>query len=238
MFKGVSQCMLAVGVFYSGPFNAIHYSPLPLYLPPPSFSTAFNTHPYILYLHRCYVLWYYWCSIILFSFPSIPEFHTVIPLLLTCSTYGFVYGHTCFYVYVYLLDLSSMCDRKHAALVFLSLAHFTYHDVLQSHPFAFQPRHYFLWLRKTPLCTYTTFSWSIHQLYGIWVISIAWLLWTVLLQTSVYKCLYCILSYIPLSRCPETVSLDHMEELSLAFCGISILLSIVVVLICIPSNSV
>jgi hypothetical protein len=79
MFKGVSQCMPIVGVFYFALFNPFDYSPLPLYLPPP-FSTVFNTYPYILYL---YILWYaiLLYSILLFSFPSFPEFHRVVPLL-------------------------------------------------------------------------------------------------------------------------------------------------------------
>jgi hypothetical protein len=72
----------------------------------PHYSTAFNTYLYILYLHRCDVLWYYWCSIILFSFPSFPKIHRVVPLLQTCSTSGFVYDHADFCVYVCLLDLS------------------------------------------------------------------------------------------------------------------------------------
>jgi hypothetical protein len=37
MFKGVSQCRPSVGILYFGPFNPFHYSPLPLYLPPPIF---------------------------------------------------------------------------------------------------------------------------------------------------------------------------------------------------------
>jgi hypothetical protein len=32
---------------------------------------------------------------------------------------------------------------------------------------------------------------------------LAWLLWTVLRWTSVYRCLYCILTYVPLGRCPR-----------------------------------
>jgi hypothetical protein len=68
-----------------------------------------------------------WCNItdalsFVFSFPSIPEFHRVVPLLLTCSSYEFVY--TCFCIYVYLLDLSRMRE-KHVASVLLSLAYFT-----------------------------------------------------------------------------------------------------------------
>jgi hypothetical protein len=65
---------------------------------------AFNTHIYILYLHRCNVLQHYWCSIILFSFPSLPEFHREFQLQM-CSTYEFVYDHACSCVYVYHLDL-------------------------------------------------------------------------------------------------------------------------------------
>jgi hypothetical protein len=83
--------------------------PLPLLsltpLLPPPFSTAFSTHPHILFLHRCYVLRYCWCSVILFSLPSFPEFLRAVPLLLTCSTSEFVYNHACFCAYVYLLDL-------------------------------------------------------------------------------------------------------------------------------------
>jgi hypothetical protein len=53
------------------------------------------------------------------------EFHRVVPLLLTCCSYEFVYDHVCFCLYVYLLNLSSMYERKHAAFAFLSLAYFT-----------------------------------------------------------------------------------------------------------------
>jgi hypothetical protein len=83
---------------------------LPFYLPPPHFSIAFNTYPYILYLHRCYVLLCCWCFII-FSFSSFPKFYRVVPLIQTGSTYVFVYDRICFCVYVYLLDPSSMCER-------------------------------------------------------------------------------------------------------------------------------
>jgi hypothetical protein len=62
------------------------------------FSTAFSTHPYNLYLHRCYVL-YYWCLMILFFFPSFPKFHRVVPLLQTCSTFEFINDHA-FFVYM------------------------------------------------------------------------------------------------------------------------------------------
>jgi hypothetical protein len=73
--------------------------PYPFASHPPFFNSFQYTslyHPYILYLQRHNVLQYCWCSIILFSFPSFPKFHRVVPLLLTCSTYEFVYDYACF----------------------------------------------------------------------------------------------------------------------------------------------
>jgi hypothetical protein len=55
------------------------------------------------------------------SFPSFSEFLNVVPLLQTCSTYMFVYDHARFCVYIYLLDLTSTYERKHAAFIFLNL---------------------------------------------------------------------------------------------------------------------
>jgi hypothetical protein len=47
--------MPTVGVLYFDLLNPLEYSPLPLYFPPPHFSTVFHAHPYIFYL---YMLWY------------------------------------------------------------------------------------------------------------------------------------------------------------------------------------
>jgi hypothetical protein len=101
MFRGLSQCILYFGLFKTLPLLSFTCFP-----PTPHFSTAFTTYPYILYLDRCYVLQYCWCSVILFSFPSFPEFHRVVPLLQMCFIYEFVYASFC--VYVYLLNLFSM----------------------------------------------------------------------------------------------------------------------------------
>jgi hypothetical protein len=91
-------------------------------LPPTSFFKSYQYNPYILYLHRSYV--YDITDALAFAFPF-PELHRVVPQLLTWSACEFVYDHDCFCAYVYLLDLSSTYERKHAAFVFLSLAYFT-----------------------------------------------------------------------------------------------------------------
>jgi hypothetical protein len=113
-FRGVFQCIPAEVYF------TLVCSTPSIALPtlwPSIFSTAFNTYPYILFLRRC--------SIIPFPLTSFPEFHRVVLLLQTCSMYMFAYDHIWFCVHVYLLDLPSTYERKHAVFVFLSLAYFT-----------------------------------------------------------------------------------------------------------------
>jgi hypothetical protein len=67
-FKGVSRCIPSVSILYCGQFNPFQYSP---FSPPsPHYSTAFNTYCCILCLHRYYIFWYCWCSVILFSSSS------------------------------------------------------------------------------------------------------------------------------------------------------------------------
>jgi hypothetical protein len=51
------------------------------------------------------------------------------------------------------------------------------------------------------------------------------------------KCLYCILTYIPSDLCTGVMLLDHMVVIFLLFWGPSILLSVVVSLPYIPTNS-
>jgi hypothetical protein len=135
----VSQYISDVSMLYFGLFNPLHYSSLPF----TSHPLFFNSFKYIcLYSLPSQILLisqYYGYSIIPIFFPSFLEFHRVVLLLLKCSTYEFVYDHVWFCVCVYLLDLSSMYERKHVAFVFLILANFTYHDVLQLHPITFKP---------------------------------------------------------------------------------------------------
>jgi hypothetical protein len=54
----------------------------------------------------------------------------------------------------------------------------------------------------------------------------------------VCRCFYCNLTYIPLGICLGEVLLDHMAVLFSVFWGASILFSIVVVLIYVPTSSV
>jgi hypothetical protein len=100
MFKGMSQYMSTVGILYFGPFNSFNYSVTPL--PPPPIIQHFSIHILISSTFTSYIVRYYGCSIILFSFPSFPKFPRIVPLLQTCSTFQFVYDYACFYVYVYL----------------------------------------------------------------------------------------------------------------------------------------
>jgi hypothetical protein len=62
----------------------------------------------------------------------LPKFHGVVQPLQTCSTFEFVCAHGCFPVYVCLLNLSSMYERKVMTFVFLSLIYFTEHNLF--HP--------------------------------------------------------------------------------------------------------
>jgi hypothetical protein len=66
MFKSVSQYMPTVVLLCFGLFNPFHCSPLPLYLLPPIFQ-QFSVHIFISSTFTHYVIWYYWCSIILFG---------------------------------------------------------------------------------------------------------------------------------------------------------------------------
>jgi hypothetical protein len=85
-FKGVSQCMPSVGVLYFGLFNSFHYSPLPLYPPPPRVSTVFNTHPHILYLYIFFFLLFICAYNAWVTSPPCPHplpYHPLHPLLLS-----------------------------------------------------------------------------------------------------------------------------------------------------------
>jgi hypothetical protein len=51
MFNVITPCIPSLGVPYFGLLIPFHYSPLPLYLPHPNFSSAFIRLSCVLYLH-------------------------------------------------------------------------------------------------------------------------------------------------------------------------------------------
>jgi hypothetical protein len=85
MFKGVSQYIPSVSMFYFGLFNPFEHSPLPLYIPP--FFNNFqytSLYPQTLHLMVCDIT-----DALSFSFPFFFP-RVVLPLLQTCSTVEFV----------------------------------------------------------------------------------------------------------------------------------------------------
>jgi hypothetical protein len=146
MFKGVSQCILAVCTLFFGLLNSVHYLPLPHF-------SKFSIHILISSTFTDVMF----CDIgdaLLFFFP---EFHRVVILLQTCSAYKFIYDHACFCVHVYLLDLSSQNMRPLSFWAWL-----TSPNMMSSNCMHLQSTCHRL--RNTPLCIYTTFSWSVYQL--------------------------------------------------------------------------
>jgi hypothetical protein len=83
MYKGVSQC----GYVLLWSVQPLPLLSLPLYLLPPHFQKL-SIH--ILISFTSYVLQYYWCYIILFSFPSFTKFWSS-STITKCSTSEFVY---------------------------------------------------------------------------------------------------------------------------------------------------
>jgi hypothetical protein len=116
MFKWVFLSIPSVNTFYSGQFKPSCYSPFFPSFPLlsvqqlsislcPSSTCRDIMHFNIINSHS--------------FFPFLPpEFHVVVPLLQTCSTYKDVYDSVCFFVYAYLLDRSSIYERKHQPFSF------------------------------------------------------------------------------------------------------------------------
>jgi hypothetical protein len=151
MFKGVSQCIPAVRILYFGPFNPFHcflsITPIPHF-------PQFSVHILISSTFTSYGMQNYWCSIVLFSSPSFPEFHCY-----KRSTYEFPYDHACFCVYVYLW-IYVLCMRENMQLLsfwtWLSLLKMMSSNcihLLSNHIVSF-----FLMAEKIPLYINTTFS--------------------------------------------------------------------------------
>jgi hypothetical protein len=125
-------------------------------------------------LHRYKTFWYCW---LIFFFFHYSEFHRLFPYYKrTLHIHLFIIMFL-FCVYVCVLDLSptyGLCLFKPGFLHLiwcLPIASICFHTTWF---------HFSLWLNKTSLYIDITFSYSIHQFYRMWVVSIAWLLWTVL----------------------------------------------------------
>jgi hypothetical protein len=146
MFKGMSQCMPTVGILCFGLFNPFHYSPLPLYFPPPIFQQL-SEHTLISFTFPSCVLQYYWCSIILFFLSSFPEFHSVDSLLQTCSTSEFVYDCACFCVYMFIFwtYLPHMRENMQPSKFFIRKLAF-YYWTLRWLSITVDPHHYIILL--------------------------------------------------------------------------------------------
>jgi hypothetical protein len=105
IFKVVSRCIPAVTILNYSQF----YPSITLPYLFPSYLPSFNSIQYILLFPlpaemQCISIL---LTIILFSFPYSSESHREVPLLQTCSTHKCLYDHVCFWVHIYLLDLSS-----------------------------------------------------------------------------------------------------------------------------------
>jgi hypothetical protein len=105
MLKRVSQCIPAIykcTLLWS--IQPLSLLSLPLLYPSPMFQQLsihiliFSTFTNV----KCYDIVDALHSL---SFPSFPKFHCAVPLLQTCSTYRFVYGHVYFCVYVYVFQV-------------------------------------------------------------------------------------------------------------------------------------
>ena len=94
--------------------------------------------------------------------------------------------------------------------------------------------HSLLWLSNIPFCIYTTSSWSTPLSMDIYIVSMSWLLYIVLLWTLEY--MYLFESWFSLDICQGVGLLDQMVNLFLVFWGNSIMFSTVVAPIYIPSK--
>jgi hypothetical protein len=130
---------------------------LTLLHPIPTFQQL-SIHTLISSAFTYYVMQYYWCYIILFSFPSFPEFHRVLPLLQACSTSEFVDDQACF-VYIFVFGSIFHIWKKTCGFCVsdLGLLHLIW-CLLFASIYLQTTCHYSLWLTNTPLCIYVTIS--------------------------------------------------------------------------------
>jgi hypothetical protein len=125
VFSVCSNC--ASTLFLS--FNPFHCSPLPLYHLLLIFQDL-SMHILISSTFM-YALQYCWCSIILFSFPSSPEFHRVVLLFQTHSTDEFVHEHvhflcTCYFHSLGIVNSAGMNTSAWESLLHPAVHYFEY----------------------------------------------------------------------------------------------------------------
>jgi hypothetical protein len=108
VFKGVSHCILAVNVLTL--VSSIPSVTLPYPFPPtPHYLAVVCIVVSSIYLGSSILIL---LTIILFSFPSSPELHSVFPLLPTYSTCRCGYDHVCFvYMFIFCIYLPHMREN-------------------------------------------------------------------------------------------------------------------------------
>jgi hypothetical protein len=161
---------------------------------------------------------YYWCSIIFFSFPSFPKFHREVPLLRTCSRPGFVYDHACFCIYVYVwICLPCMRETCGFCVSDSGLLHLTWCPPI-ANIYLQITCHYSLWhcvyicIYIYILCIYICHSFLVHSsIVGHLGCFQSLVIVNGAAMNIGVSFLYCILSYVPLRRCPGQISLHHIS---------------------------
>ena len=137
---------------------------------------------------------------------------------LTTLDTSYKWNHTVFVFCNWLISFSIMSSS------FIHMQHLT----------GFLP---FLRLSNLPLYVHITYYLSVHSSIDIWVASMSWLLWIMLLWTWTYKYLFKILLLILLTMYSEAALHDHIEILFLIFFGISIVYSTAAAPSYIPTNT-
>jgi hypothetical protein len=77
-------------------------------------------------------LWYYWCSITFFSFPSFPEFHIVVTLLQVLHLSLFMIMLVFVYMLSFLMYLPCIREKKHSLSFWAWLLHLAWWPPLTS----------------------------------------------------------------------------------------------------------
>jgi hypothetical protein len=103
VFKGFSQCIPSVSIFYFGPFNPFHSFVLLLYLPL-FIIQEFSVH---ILISSTFTDVMFYDVVDTLSFFFFLKFYSVVSVLQICFACEFLYDHAYFCVYVYILDLSS-----------------------------------------------------------------------------------------------------------------------------------